>query len=184
MTTMGAGGWLVLFLVVQRLAELTLATRNTRRLLAAGGVEFGQGHYHLLVALHAFWLMALWLFGHDRAVDPLWLAVFVMLQAARVWIIASLGSRWTTRIVVLPGVAPRTAGPYRLVRHPNYVVVALEIAVVPLALGLPLLAAVFSLANAAILYVRISVENEALNWAANSPAAAQAQSLANAGSRR
>lgn len=163
---MGEGGWLVVFLVAQRLAELALAVRNTRRLRAAGSVEFGAAHYPAIVALHACWIAGLWLLGHDRSVDPAWLTAFIVLQAARVWVIASLGPRWTTRVIVMPGSAPVARGPYRYVRHPNYVVVALEIAVVPLALGLPLFAAVFSAANAALLAWRIRIENQALGWAA------------------
>lgn len=161
----GPGGWLIGFVAAQRLAELALAQWNTRRLRATGGVEFGAAHYPIMVALHAFWLLALWLAGHAHAVDPVWLAVFVVLQAGRLWVIASLGRRWTTRIIVLPGAAPITGGPYRFVKHPNYLIVALEIAVVPLALGLPGLALGFSLANAAILAYRIRIENEALTWA-------------------
>ncbi len=162
---MGEGAWLVAFLTVQRLAELAWAQRNTARLRAAGGVEFGAAHYPLMVALHAFWLLGLWLAGHDRPVDPVWLAVFIVLQLGRLWVLVSLGGRWTTRVIVLPGAAPIARGPYRWLRHPNYWVVALEIAVVPLALGLPVFALVFSLANAALLMVRIRVENRALAWA-------------------
>ena len=184
---MGEGAWLVAFLVVQRLAELVLAQRNTRRLRAAGGVEHGARHYPLMVALHAFWLLGLWLLGHDRPVAPMWLAVFVALQLARLWVIDSLGRRWTTRIIVMPGAAPVTRGPYRWLRHPNYLIVILEIAVVPLALGLPVFAAVFSLANAALLTCRIRVENRALAWAAGSAAPAEglpAATLANGYPRR
>ncbi len=162
---MGEGAWLIAFLIVQRLAELGLAQWNTMRLRAAGGVEFGAAHYPLLVALHAFWLLGLWIFGHGRSVDPIWLVAFVILQAGRVWVIASLGRRWTTRVIVMPGAAPVARGPYRWLRHPNYLIVALEIAVVPLALGLPLFALVFSLANAALLAYRIRIENRALAWA-------------------
>jgi methyltransferase len=162
---MAEGGWLVVFLVVQRLAELAWATRNTRRLRHAGGVEFGAAHYPLMVALHACWLLGLWVYGHDRGVDSFGLAAFVILQASRVWVIASLGARWTTRVIVMPGSAPVARGPYRWLRHPNYLVVALEIALVPLALGLPLLALLFSLLNAAMLAYRICVENRALAWA-------------------
>jgi len=162
---MGEGGWLVAFLVVQRLAELGLAQWNTARLRAEGGVEFGASHYPLLVAFHALWLLGLWVFGHDRGVDPFWLVIFIFLQACRLWVIASLGRRWTTRVIVLAGAAAVARGPYRWLRHPNYAVVVLEIAVVPLALGLPLFAAVFSFANAAMLAYRIRVENQALVWA-------------------
>lgn len=162
---MGEGAWLVAFLTVQRLAELIWARRNTARLRAAGGVEFGAVHYPLMVALHAFWLLGLWLAGHGRPVDPAWLAVFIVLQLGRLWVLVSLGSRWTTRVIVLPGATPVAGGPYRWFRHPNYWVVVLEIAVVPLALGLPVFALVFSLANVALLMVRIRVENRALAWA-------------------
>jgi methyltransferase len=163
---MGEGGYLVAFLVAQRLAELALATRNTRRLRVAGGVEFGATHYPLLVALHAFWLIGLWVYGHDRSIAPVGLVAFVILQLGRVWVIASLGPRWTTRIIVVPGSAAVMRRPYRWLRHPNYFIVVLEIAVVPLALGLPLLAFVFSILNAALLAYRIQIENRALAWAA------------------
>jgi len=162
---MGEGAWLVAFLAAQRLAELGYAQWNTVRLRGRGGIEFGSKHYHLLVALHAFWLLGLWLLGHDRGVDPFWLTVFILLQAGRLWVIATLGRRWTTRVIVLPGAAPVVRGPYRFLRHPNYLVVVLEIAVVPLVLGLPLFALVFSFANAALLAYRIQVENQALAWA-------------------
>ena len=163
---MGEGAWLVAFLVVQRLAELALAQWNTARLRVGGGVEFGASHYPLMVALHAAWLLGLWMLGHDHPVDPLWLAVFILLQAGRLWVIASLGQRWTTRVIVLPSASSVARGPYRWLRHPNYVVVVFEIAVVPLALGLPLFALVFSLANTTLLAYRIRVENQALAWAA------------------
>jgi methyltransferase len=163
---MGEGAWLVTFLIVQRLAELGLAQWNTARLRVGGGVEFGASHYPLMVALHAAWLLGLWMLGHDHTVDPLWLVVFILLQAGRLWVIASLGQRWTTRVVVLPGASPVARGPYRWLRHPNYAVVVFEIAVVPLALGLPLFALVFSASNAAVLARRIRVENQALAWAA------------------
>lgn len=163
---MGEGGYLVAFLAIQRLAELALATRNTLRLRDAGGVEFGAAHYPLLVALHAFWLMGLWVYGHDRDIALWGLAAFAALQIARVWIIVSLGRGWTTRVIVMPGSVRVARGPYRWLRHPNYGVVALEIAVVPLALGLPVFAAVFSVLNAAVLALRIRVENMALAWAA------------------
>ena len=184
---MAEGAWLVGFLVVQRLAELVLAQCNTARLRAAGGVEFGAAHYPLMVALHALWLLGLWLLGHYHAVDRLWLAAFILLQAGRLWVIASLASRWTTRVIVRPGVAPVARGPYRWLRHPNYLIVVLEIAVVPLALGLPLFALVFSLANAVLLAYRIRIENQALARAAlaeQRPEALTPATLANGAPRR
>ena len=163
---MGEGAWLVAFLIAQRLIELCFAQLNTRRLRGMGGIEFGSAHYPLIVILHATWIVGLFIFGHDRTIDPFWLAVFIVLQIGRLWVIASLGRRWTTRVIVLPGVVPVARGPYRRLRHPNYLIVALEIAVIPLALGLPVFALICSAANAALLAYRIRIENEALAWAA------------------
>lgn len=159
---MAEGAMLVAFVALQRLVELVLARWNTRRLLAAGGIEFGRSHYPVMVALHTAWLLGLWWFGRARSVDPALLGVFMLLQAGRIWVIASLGRRWTTRIIVLPNAPLVACGPYRWLKHPNYLIVALEIAVVPLALGMPVFAAVFTLLNAAVLYQRIRAENQAL----------------------
>lgn len=147
---------------LQRAGELLLARRNTARLLARGAVEVAPEHYPLLVLLHLAWLAGLWLLTRDASVDLFWLALFVVLQALRVWVIATLGGRWTTRIIILPGAPLVRAGPYRLVSHPNYVVVAGEIAALPLAFGLPLYALAFSVANALVLWIRIRAENRAL----------------------
>jgi len=146
----------------QRLGELVLANRNTRALLAKGAVETGRRHYPLIVALHAAWLAGLWFLAWDRPVDPFWLGMFIVLQLARVWVIASLGGRWTTRIITLPGEPLVRKGPYRFVSHPNYMVVAAEIAVLPLAFGLPIYALVFFVLNTAVLWVRIRAEGRAL----------------------
>ena len=157
---------LVLALVsLQRLGELVMANRNTARLKAQGGVEVGAGHYPLIVILHAAWLAGLWLLAWDRPVAPGWLLVFLVLQALRVWVIASLGGRWTTRIIILPQAPLVRRGPYRFISHPNYVVVAGEIAVLPLAFGLPLFAVVFSILNALVLTIRIRAEGAALKAA-------------------
>lgn len=156
---------LILGLVtLQRLGELVLARRNTARLLAEGAYEVGAGHYPLIVALHAAWLAGLWYVAvsHPLAVSWGWLAFFVVLQLGRVWVIASLGRRWTTRIVVLPGAPLVRRGPYRFVAHPNYWVVAGEILVLPLVLGLPWYGLVFSVLNAAVLWIRIRAEAAAL----------------------
>ncbi|MFP5077916.1 isoprenylcysteine carboxyl methyltransferase family protein [Rhizobium sp. YIM 134829] len=154
---------LLLFAVTcERLFELVLARRNTAGLLAKGGVEVAAGHYPLIVLLHAAWLAGLWLLATDAPLHPVWLAVFGMLQILRFWTLATLGRRWTTRIITVPGETLVAAGPYRFIRHPNYVVVIGEIAVLPLCFGLPLYALLFSLANAVILTIRIKAENAAL----------------------
>jgi methyltransferase len=154
---------LILALVtLQRLGELWLSNRNTKRLLAQGAHEVGRRHYPLIVALHALWLAALWWLAPGRPVDGFWLAMFVLLEVARIWVLASLGSRWTTRIVVLPQAPLVERGPYRWVRHPNYMIVIGEIAVLPLVFGFWDLALIFSLLNAAVLTVRIREENRAL----------------------
>jgi methyltransferase len=147
---------------LQRLGELVLARHNTRALLARGGIEVGARHYPLIVAVHAAWLIVLWIFGRDQAVDLLALALFIVLQGLRVWILVTLGARWTTRIMVLPGEKLVASGPYRYLSHPNYVVVAGEIAVLPLALHLPVVAVVFTLLNAIVLAIRIRAETRAL----------------------
>lgn len=147
---------------LQRLGELVLAERNTRRLMAQGAYETGAGHYPLIVGLHAAWLASLWWFAWDRMVNPYWLAVFIALQFLRVWVIASLGGRWTTRIVILPGAPLVRRGPYRFLSHPNYAVVVAEIAVLPLAFGLVACAIAFSVLNAAVLRVRINAESRSL----------------------
>ena len=151
------------FVTLQRLAELLIARRNTRALMARGAREAGAAHYPVMVALHLAWLGGLWLLALGHQVQVGWLAVFLLLQALRVWVLLTLKGRWTTRVIVLPGEQLVAAGPYRLVRHPNYVIVAGEIAALPLAFGLPLYALLFSILNAAMLWVRIRVENAALS---------------------
>jgi methyltransferase len=115
-----------------------------------------------MVLLHAAWLIGLWALAYDRPVNPLFFGLFVVLQMARLWILMTLGGRWTIRIIAVPGEPLVARGPYRFMRHPNYAVVAGEMAVVPLALGLPLYALVFSVLNAAMMAIRIPEENAAL----------------------
>ena len=150
---------------LQRVAELVWARRNTRRLLARGGHEIGASHYPLIVGLHAAWLVGLWVLAWDRPVSLPWLGVFAVLQAGRLWVLATLGERWTTRIIVLPGEALVRRGPYKLLPHPNYAVVAGEILALPLAFGLLTYGLVFSVLNAAMLWVRIRAEEKALSQA-------------------
>ena len=146
----------------ERIAELFLARRNTAALLAKGAVEVAPGHYPAIVVMHALWLANLWIFGTSRVINPAWLAVFLSLQVLRAWVLMTLGPRWTTRIVILPGAPLVTSGPYRILSHPNYLVVVGEIAVLPLCLGLPWLALIFSAANAILLWIRIRAETIAL----------------------
>jgi methyltransferase len=149
----------------QRLGELALARRNTRRLLAAGGIERGANHYPLMVALHAAWLVGLWVLAWDRPVNLAWLGAYLALEVLRAWVLASMGARWTTRIVVVPGETLVRKGPYRFIPHPNYAVVVGEIAVLPLVFGLTAYAAIFTALNAALLWWRIRTEAAALTQA-------------------
>ena len=158
----GTGAILLAYLTVQRLAELRWAKENEARLMASGGIEYGHSHLPLMILFHAAWMAGLWLLAYDRPVEPVFLAVFIVLQMARFWVLVTLGRRWTIRIIVVPGERLVAAGPYRLLRHPNYAVVIGEIAVVPLALGLPAYALVFSVLNAGMLAIRITAENAAL----------------------
>jgi len=153
----------------QRLGELALARRNTTRLLARGAIESGAAHYPLIVGLHAAWLAGLWWLAWDRPARLGWLGVFLALQALRVWVIASLGERWTTRIIVLPAAPPVRRGPYRFAAHPNYLVVAGEMLVLPLVFGLLAYGLAFSALNAAVLRIRIRAETAALAAAAPRP---------------
>ncbi len=152
----------VALVAVQRVAELAYARRNTARLLAAGAREAGARHYPLIVAVHVAWLVALVaLVPADTVPGLLWLAVFIALQGGRVWVIASLGPYWTTRVIVPQGAPTVRRGPYRFLRHPNYVIVAAEIAVLPIAFGAWHIAVVFTLLNGLVLTHRIRVEDAA-----------------------
>jgi methyltransferase len=147
---------------LQRVGELWLSNRNTRRLLAQGAREHAPGHYPLIVAVHVLWLGALGWLAPLRPIHGFWLAMFVLIELGRIWVLASLGARWTTRIIVLPHAPLVRRGPYRWVSHPNYLVVTAEMAVLPLVFGLWRVAVIFSLVNALVLTVRIREENRAL----------------------
>lgn len=156
---------LILGLVAaQRLWELWLAGRNTRRLLADAAIEVGARHYPLFVLLHGSWLAALAVFTPwSTAPSPCWLALYVLLQFGRLWVIATLGRFWTTRIITVPDAPLVRRGPYRFVRHPNYVVASAEIAVLPLVFGMTWIAVAWSMANAVLVLWRIRVEDRALD---------------------
>jgi methyltransferase len=165
----GSGTILLVYMTVQRLAELYFARRNEARLLAAGGIEYGGSHFPLMIGFHTVWMAGLWALGYSRPIQPLFLALFVLLQVARYWVLSTLGRRWTIRVIVVPGEKLVARGPYRFLRHPNYAVVAGEVAIAPLALGMPIFALVFTIFNAAVLAVRIRVENAALAVANRTP---------------
>jgi methyltransferase len=152
---------------LQRLLELRLSRRNERLLHARGAIERGRGHYPLMVALHALWLLSTLIEGLLRgpglpALWPIPAALFLLVQPLRYWSIRSLGDYWNTRILVVPDAKLVARGPYRYLRHPNYLVVAVEVATFPLIFGAWVTALVFSVLNAALLFVRIREENRAL----------------------
>jgi methyltransferase len=153
----------LIFVVLQRAAELALARRNTARLLRLGAIEIDRGGYKFIVAMHAAWLVAL-AAAVPAATPPRWplLVLFGALQVARIWVIASLGSRWTTRLIVLPGAPPVVRGPYRRLRHPNYMIVAAELAILPLVFAAVAIAVGFSACNGWLLARRIRLEDAAL----------------------
>ena len=152
------------FVIAQRLGELVIANRNTKRLLERGGREIGARHYPLFIVLHTAWLASLAIFvPFDRRPNVELIGLYLLLQLGRAWVITSLGPYWTTRIITLDEAPTVRRGPYRFLRHPNYVVVAAEIAVLPLAFGAWRLALVFSVLNALLIAYRIRVEEQALS---------------------
>lgn len=157
----------VALVAVQRLLELRLSRRHERILRARGAVERGREHYPLMVGLHVLWLLSTLVEGLLRGPDlpaywPIPLMLFLLAQLLRYWVIFTLGENWNTRVLVVPGTKLVRRGPYRYLNHPNYVVVAIEIATFPLIFGAWVTALVFSVLNAALLYVRIREENRAL----------------------
>ena len=157
---------LLIYVTLQRLVELVIAQRNTRNLIARGAYEVGAAHYPVMVALHATWLLTLWIFGFDHALVPGFVILFIGLQAGRYWVLATLRERWSTRIIMTPWASPITAGPFRFVRHPNYLVVAFELPCASLALGLRWHALVFGTLNLAMIWWRIRTEDSAFRSAA------------------
>jgi methyltransferase len=157
----------VALVALQRLLELAYSRRNERRLRAWGAVEFGAGHYPVMVAIHTSWLVSTLVEGLLRGPEipawwPLPLAAFLLVQPLRYWAILTLGENWNVRVLVVPGGKLVISGPYRYFPHPNYVVVAVEVLTFPLIFGAWFTAIVFSLLNAAFLFVRIRTENRAL----------------------
>jgi methyltransferase len=147
---------------LQRLLELAWSRANAAWMRAGGGVEVGQGHYWPLIWAHVAWLAGMWWLAPGRPVAAGWLAVYLVLQVGRAWVLATLGRRWTTRVIVLPGAPLIRSGPYRWVDHPNYLVLAAEVAALPLVFGLWEYALAFTVLNAALLAVRLQAETAAL----------------------
>lgn len=158
----------VALVAVERLAELVLSRRNAAWSFARGGVESGRGHYRVMVALHSGFLVAMLVEAVVRRpeVPPAlaWsmLGLVLASQALRWWCIVTLGPRWNTRVIVVPGLPPVRSGPYRLLAHPNYLAVVVEGLALPLVHGCWITAAAFTVLNAALLTVRLRVENAAL----------------------
>ena len=163
------GSAILAFVTLQRLSELVIAQRNTSALLARGAYEVAPEHYPLIVAVHTAWLLGLWWLAPPMTPNLWWIAVFALLQLGRLWVLMTLGNRWTTRIIVLPGAPLVTSGPFRFLNHPNYAVVIAELAVLPIAFGLYGYAIMFSLLNAAVLTIRIRAEASALQTALAQP---------------
>lgn len=159
---------LVALVGVERLFELRLSRRHAAAAFARGGVEVGRGHYRVMTVFHTAFLAACvgeaWLAGRPFPGALGWAALAGALaaQGLRYWAITTLGERWNTRIIVLPGAAPVTAGPYRYMKHPNYLAVIVELLCLPLVHGAWATALAFSLGNAALLAVRVRAEEEAL----------------------
>ena len=150
------------YVTLARLVEMIVARRNTAFIMANGGREYSPGHYPAIIAFHVVWLACLWIMAPGRALVPVWLIVFALLQPLRVWVMAALGPRWTSRILVVPGETLVTGGPFRFLRHPNYAIVVAEVASLPLAFGLWSVALVGTVVNAVLLTIRIRAENAAL----------------------
>ena len=157
--------FLILALVTaQRIGELFLDRSNTAALLLQGGEEDGAEHYKFFLILHSAWLVSLLIWVVSTGAEPNWLllGLYILLQAGRLWVLRTLGRYWTTRIITVPSAPIVMSGPYRFVRHPNYVVVVCEIALLPLVFDGWEIALVFSVLNAALLHVRIRTEDSVL----------------------
>lgn len=156
----------ILFVIFQRLMELYVSNRNQQWLEAQGAIEYGREHYAYMIALHTLFICSLiaeYWFSSLKQIDMVFLIVYLLLLAFKIWVLSSLGKYWNTRIFRVPGASPVKKGPYKLFKHPNYVVVVLEVAIIPLVFHLYYTAIIFSILNAVMLWVRIKVENKV--WA-------------------
>ncbi|MBV8391153.1 MAG: hypothetical protein JO080_15215 [Mucilaginibacter sp.] len=156
----------IAFLIVQRLTELYISKRNEKWLLSQGAIEYGREHYPFILALHSLFILSLvaeYFLRGGQSISYIFLLLFVLLLMFKYWVLSSLGSYWNTKIYRVPGSAAVRKGPYKLFKHPNYVDVVLEIAIIPLVFHLYYTAIIFSVLNAIMLSVRIKVENKV--WA-------------------
>lgn len=157
----------IAFVLIQRSLELIIAKKNAEYAQSLGGYELGKTHYPLLVLMHGAFFCSLIIETLLRKnyllrPVPVFFTVFILAQILRIWVLYSLGRMWNTRIIIIPGSKPVTWGPYRYMRHPNYLVVILEIAALPLSFGAISTAITFSVLNIVLLMVRISIEEEGL----------------------
>ena len=159
----------ILILIVQRLIELRISSRNYKVLIREGGVEYGREHYKYIVMLHTLFIITMIfeylmreLYVKLSDISYLFLVFFALLQIMRFWVIHSLGKFWNTRIIRVPGSDLVKSGPYKFLKHPNYVIVALEIFCLPMIFGLYYTAIIFTILNSLILYIRIKEENKVL----------------------
>ncbi len=154
------------FLIVQRLSELYISSRNEKWLLQNGAIQYGQSHYPYMVAMHTLFIISIIVEYNLRGGTPIswgFLIAFLLVLSFKFWALSSLGKYWNTKIYRVPGVYPVKKGPYKIFKHPNYMEVVCEIALIPLVFQLYYTAIIFTLLNAAMLTVRIGVENKA--WA-------------------
>lgn len=156
----------IILFIIQRLSELVIARRNEKWLLSQGAVQYGQEHYPFMIALHTLFIVSIiteYILRGQPAIDWLFLVLFLLVLSFKFWALSSLGKYWNTKIYRVPGVYPVKKGPYKFLKHPNYMEVVLEIAIIPLVFHLYYTTIIFTLLNAAMLWVRIGVENKV--WA-------------------
>ena len=158
--------------IIQRLVELFIAKRNEKWMKSQGALEAGASHYPYMVAMHVCFFIALIVevIGFNRELSPVWplfLTLFLLAQVLRVWCLSSLGKYWNTKIIVLPNAEVVRKGPYKWIRHPNYVIVATELIVLPLQFSAYITAILFTLLNIWMMSVRIPAEEQALKKVTN-----------------
>ena len=155
----------ILFLIFQRLAELYVSSKNEKWLLKNGAVEYGKEHYPFIVALHTLFIISViaeYIWRDNATVFYPLIILFFVLIVIKAIVISTLGHYWNTKIYKVPGTRPVATGIYKYIKHPNYIIVICEIAIIPLAFGLYYTAILFTILNAIMLYVRISKENKVL----------------------